>query len=311
MMKMLISDCMEEFKNYVQSYCADATVEYYQLNLHLLERYILERYGTLEIDINVLQKRDFINYMTYHKNRKIKNTSVRTYARAAKVFLKFCYNEGYLLTDITKNVKYPKPDNAVIFPLSSERVRLLEIEIQQHCLAERNLCIFHLMIDCGLRLSEVVNLNFCDIDFDNHILIIRNGKNNKSRLLPLPDSVLILLNNYNESIHRYPGTYDFSDCVFLENDLKTRISKNAISILFNKLKSVDYGVYPHLLRHTFATSFVLGGGSLEVLRVLMGHEDYNVTKQYLHIASQLQITDFDIYKLDDIFFKAYNYNKKE
>lgn len=309
MMKMLISDCMEEFRNYVQSYCADATVEYYQLNLHLFERYILEKYGTLEIDINVLQKRDFINYMTYHKNRKIKNTSVRTYARATKVFLKYVYNEGYLLTDITRNVKYPKADNSAIVPLSRERVELLEDKIMRTCLPERNLCIFHLMLDCGLRLSEVVNLNYCDIDFDNHLLILRNCKNNKNRMLPLPGSVENLLIDYAESIHRYPGTYDYGDCVFLENDLKKRISKNAISLMFSKLKVVDPDVYPHLLRHTFATSFILGGGSLEILRILLGHDDYNVTKQYLHIATQLQIANYDIYKLDDVFFRIYNYNR--
>lgn len=308
-MKMLISDCMEEFKNYVQSYCADATVEYYILNLHFLERYILERYGTLEIDINVLQKKDFVNYITYHKNRKVKNTSVRTYARAVKVFLKYCYNEGYLLTDITRNVKYPKSDNSVIVPLSYERVSLLEDKIKCSCLAERNLCIFHLMLDCGLRLSEVVNLNYCDIDFDNHLLILRNCKNNKNRMLPLPGSVENLLVDYARSIHRYPGTYNYGDCVFLGNDLKKRISKNAISLMFSKLKIVDPDVYPHLLRHTFATSFILGGGSLEILRILLGHDDYNVTKQYLHIATQLQIANYDIYKLDDVFFRIYNYNR--
>lgn len=306
---MLISDCMEEFKNYVQSYCADATVEYYILNLHFLERYILERYGTLEIDINVLQKKDFVNYITYHKNRKVKNTSVRTYARAVKVFLKYCYNEGYLLTDITRNVKYPKSDNSVIVPLSYERVSLLEDKIKCSCLAERNLCIFHLMLDCGLRLSEVVNLNYCDIDFDNHLLILRNCKNNKNRMLPLPGSVENLLVDYARSIHRYPGTYNYGDCVFLGNDLKKRISKNAISLMFSKLKIVDPDVYPHLLRHTFATSFILGGGSLEILRILLGHDDYNVTKQYLHIATQLQIANYDIYKLDDVFFRIYNYNR--
>lgn len=308
---MTIDECMTEFRDYVLSYCANATVDYYDLNLQLFARYIVEKYGSLEININVLQKKDFVNYMTYHKNRKIKNTSVRTYARAAKVFLKYCYNEGYLLTDITRNVKYPKSDNSVIVPLSCERVSLLEDKIKCSCLAERNLCIFHLMLDCGLRLSEVVNLNFCDVDFDNRLLILRNCKNSKNRILPLPVNVENMLLAYQESIHRYPGIYNYADCVFLENDLKTRISKNAISLMFSKLKSVVPSIHPHLLRHTFATSFVLGGGSLEVLRILMGHESYDVTKQYLHIASQLKVMDFDIYKLDDIFFKAYNYNKRE
>lgn len=68
-------------------------------------------------------------------------------------------------------------------------------------------------------------------------------------------------------------------------------------------------IYPHLLRHTFATSFILGGGSLEILRVLMGHSGYDVTKEYLHISQLVSFTGIDIYKLDDVFFRTYSYRK--
>ncbi len=305
---MTISDCIDEFKIYVSSYCADSTVEYYTLNMHLFENFILGIYGTLDIDINKLQKKDFMEYIIYHRNRQIKNTSVRTYARAAKVFLKYCYNEGYLLTDITRNVKYPRADDSIIIPLSTFRVDLLENKILQSALPERNYCIFRLMLDCGLRRNEVVNLKICDVDFNNHFLTIRNSKNCKNRLIPLPTSLENAILNYISSTERnifVPGH------LFLENNQETALTKNAVSIMFSKLKTIDPDIYPHLLRHTFATSFILGGGSLEVLRILMGHESYDVTKQYLHIASQLKVMDFDIYKLDPVFFKTYNYNKRE
>ena len=58
-----------------------------------------------------------------------------------------------------------------------------------------------------------------------------------------------------------------------------------------------------LLRHTFATSYIMGGGNLETLRLLLGHFDYSVTRKYLHLAAQYQITGTDIYRLDPIFFK--------
>lgn len=307
-MAMTINDCMEEFKTYIESYCASATIEYYTLNLHLFGRYLFEVYGTLDLEINVLKKKDFAGYITYHRNRPVKNTSVRTYARAVKAFLKFCYNEGYLLEDITKNVKYPKSDNAIIVPVSDCDISLLENKILMTALPERNICIFRLMLDCGLRLSEVVNLNLPDVDFTNHFIIIRNSKNSKSRLVPLPGKLESAIYDYLEVSGR---NVNDSGCLFLQNDGITRISKNAISIMFNRLKSVVPGIYPHLLRHTFATSFVLGGGSLKILRILMGHENYNVTKQYLHIAGLFKIMNYDIYRLDDIFFKSYNYNKRE
>lgn len=60
----------------------------------------------------------------------------------------------------------------------------------------------------------------------------------------------------------------------------------------------------HLCRHTFATSYIMGGGNLEFLRLLMGHTDYNVTKTYLHLANQYHLMGADVYKLDKVFFKS-------
>lgn len=302
---MNVNECMEEFKSYVASYCSEMTVEYYNINLRLFSNYLISTYGNILMDINVLQKKDFIGYITFHRSRSVRNTSVRTYARAVKVFLRYCYNEGYLLEDITRNVKYPKSDNKLIAPLSSGRASALHDEIFTGNFPERNLCIFHLMLDCGLRLSEVVNLNHNDIDFDNKLLVVRCSKNNKSRIVPLPELVRSLLYCYYDT---QPFRLYDDDSVFL-TESGCRITKNAISMMFYKLKKIDSEIHPHLLRHTFATSFILGGGSLEVLRVLLGHSDYNVTREYLHIAGQFAIVNYDIYKLDNIFFQAYNYNR--
>ena len=73
----------------------------------------------------------------------------------------------------------------------------------------------------------------------------------------------------------------------------------------HRLKKVDSGVHCHLLRHTFATSFMMGGGQLEILRVLLGHDEYIVTKDYIHLASQLGVINYDIYRLDGVMFSRY------
>ena len=84
------------------------------------------------------------------------------------------------------------------------------------------------------------------------------------------------------------------------------IDSNVIRALFIRIRrntGLDR-VYPHLLRHTFATSYMMGGGNLESLRILLGHYDYSVTRIYLHLANQFFVMDSDIYRLDPVLFRT-------
>ncbi len=302
---MTIESCCDSFENFVRSYSADDTVVYYRQNLMFFRVYLVHVGKCVKDDINTLKKSDFVNYIAYHKARGVKNTSVRTYARAIKVFLRYCYNEGYMLDNITQGVKYPKSDKKLIEPLTTVRVNQLFLYLSMTKLSKRDTIILRLMLDCGLRRSEVINLDVDDIHFAEKYISVVNSKNNSSRVVPLPDSLSELINEYINT------TLDVKiSALLLDSHNKERITKSAINKLFSRMKQVDKRIHPHLLRHTFGTSFILGGGSLEVLRVLMGHTDYNVTKEYLHIASQSKIINLDIYKLDDIFFRVYNYNKE-
>jgi len=91
-------------------------------------------------------------------------------------------------------------------------------------------------------------------------------------------------------VHGKPITADAIRNVFCRAEKRTGIER----------------LHPHLLRHTFATSFIIGGGSLELLRIYMGHSDIATTQQYMHVVNAIQFSD-NIYQLDDIFFKRMYY----
>lgn len=283
----------------ISSYCAEATVEYYVLNLSFFEDFLIKTYGSIDLNINDLKKTDFVSYITSCRQRGVKNTSVRTYARAIKAFFRFCYNEGYMYENITWNVKYPKPDKYQVIPLTGERVNILYEAMDSTLCSLRNKAVFSLMLDCGLRLGEVIALNRSDIDYKNSCVRIINSKNNKSRIVPLPLKV-------EQFIKCYLSTRNDVHCaLFLDKNGYGRITKYGIQKFMSKLKKIDGDVHCHLLRHTFATSFIMGGGQLEILRVLLGHEDYAVTKGYIHLATQLGVINYDIYRLDGIMFSRY------
>lgn len=301
---MDIYNTYNEFIELKKSYCEHDTIRYYRENVTGYLNWLGERMNKNinAIDVHEITKKDYIAYITFLRDRGcIKNTSINTYVRAVKVFFKYLYDEGYVDIDITLRVKMPKSDKAVKMPLSTGEVKQIDNYFDTSSyLGLRNYLMIHLMLDCGLRSSEVINLKVSDIDSENSYIAINKSKCNKSRLIPLGNSLLSYLIKFTQ--------YHDNEYMFYDRYIKDRITSNTIKQLFGKLKR-DLSmkrIHAHLLRHTFATSFILGGGSLEILRIILGHSDYNVTKEYLHIATELQILNFDIYRLDKCMFRNYN-----
>ena len=158
----------------------------------------------------------------------------------------------------------------------------------------RNYCIFHLFLDCGLRRQEVINLTSDCIR--KNTLTIRNSKNNKSRIVLLPDFLRFSINNY---LGKRTGI------VFLDRYDENPITLNSIKKLFANIKNLPgmERVHAHLLRHTFATSYLYYGGNMEMLRLLMGHSSYVILQNYVHLAAQEELIESGLYELDEIFFK--------
>ena len=113
-----------------------------------------------------------------------------------------------------------------------------------------------------------------------------------------------MLMHYLIKFRNYEQKEDFS--VFVQIGTNIPINSNVIKQLFARLKRMSgiERIHPHLLRHTFATSFMVGGGNMEFLRLMMGHEDYETTKIYLHLAQEVKMLHSEIYKLDSSFFEV-------
>ncbi|MBQ9673194.1 MAG: tyrosine-type recombinase/integrase [Ruminococcus sp.] len=258
------------------------TISYYKITLNMFIDFCGE-----DLDIDDLDVLLFKQYQLFLSDTKnIKRVSIRTYARAVRVFYRYLYFEDMLDIDINK-LRLMKADKTVILPLSDNEVKQLLDYFGESDLNIRDKLICMLMLDCGLRRGEVVKLKFGDVDFINDTMLI-NGKGAKQRIVPFGTSTKQQLNKYLSircSEHR-----SSTDSFFLTKD-DLPITGNTIKMLFQDLKS-ECGIsriYPHLLRHTFATNYIYNGGNLEVLRVLMGHSSVNITQIYIHLAAQMHI----------------------
>lgn len=258
------------------------TLDYYKRSLKMFIDFCGPELDIEDIDILL-----FKSYQLYiFEHREINKVSVRTYTRAVKVFIRFLYFESYIDIDINK-LQLMKANKEVILPLSDKEIKqLINIYDNSDMLSCRNKSIIMLMLDCGLRLGEIVNLDIKDIDFVNNFILV-NGKGSKQRVVPFGS----VLSNQLVTYLSYRNSVSSASNTLFLTQKNTSITHNTIKMLFARVKKKKgfSRVYPHLLRHTFATNFVYNGGNLEVLRVLMGHSTINITQIYVHLASQMHL----------------------
>ena len=300
---MTIEEGINKYLNLHRAVSSARTVRYYDETLDMFKNYAAQQ-GIFNIE-DFIQD-NFLMYLQTLRNRGVKNTTVNTYTRGLRAFATWCVDNGYLNKSFCDGVKQLRDDSFQVYPLTMKQVDDIDFFLGllpfMDYMDLRNYIMFHLMLDCGLRRQEVINLNIEDIQ--DNCIVIHNSKYNKSRIVPLPEWLHIRINEYINAENRINGP-------LLLNVTGVRITADSIrKVFYNISKKLNMHVHPHLLRHTFATSFVSGGGNLEFLRVLLGHASYNITQRYLHIAAQCMISDIDIYKLDKCFFKNYN-NRSE
>ncbi|WP_302186753.1 tyrosine-type recombinase/integrase [uncultured Ruminococcus sp.] len=260
------------------------TISYYKICLNMFIDYC----GS-DLDVSDLDVILFKGYQLYlSENKDIKRVSVRTYSRAVRVFYRYLYFEDIIDININK-LKLIKADKEVIMPLTDIEVKQLLNSFEPLTfLGERDKLMCMLMLDCGLRRGEVVKLKLSDIDKSKRTMII-NGKGSKQRIVPFGKTVKNQLMRYLTMRSKKPCSFD---SLFLTVE-REPITANTIKMLFQRLKNSSgiSRLYPHLLRHTFATNYIIQGGNLEVLRVLLGHSSISITQIYIHLAAQMQLVN--------------------
>lgn len=317
---MTLQEAYDLFLVSRDSYCSDVTVKNYRNTLAYFLDFMIKRQAVdsaSDIIVDKIALADMNDYSIYLKNKirhsdnpyfkagassKISSRTRKDYLKDMVTFLNWLYENEYIEKNPADRFKFPRVEPQPIEPLTSD-----EVEKVDECfnpdskLGSRNLAFVHLLLDEGMRSGEVQRLKMKDINFTENYIVIRNSKYGKGRMLPLAGKARSFLLEYFR-LNDQPADADY---VFHTNKGEP-LSENAIKCVFQRLK-VKSGVtriYPHLLRHTFATSFILGGGSVEVLRIYMGHSSIDTTQRYLHLANNMRFLK-NIYQLDECFLKKF------
>ena len=273
-----------------------ATFRHYSTHI----QFFINFYG--DKDINNITYKTYQEYIFYLKNKekassgfigkgcKLSSRTIKTYASALKTFLSWAYTNKYLYSNIAANIKMPKYSKKVITILSINDIDCLINHFDTTTyIGIRDLFIVSLMLDAGLRLSEVAYLHVFDFDIGKNVIKVF-GKGQKERYVPLTPFILDCYKKYKKSFIKYFNRYlEYDEAIFKNID-GTDITSNGISLMFRRLRhNMKNKLHPHLLRHTFATYFLLNGGDIETLRIILGHTTIYMSEQYLHLANQLNL----------------------
>lgn len=234
------------------------------------------------------EARQFILYIQGRPGTK-GPTSTHTVAnrvRALKAFFGWLARKGYLLDDPLKELKQPKTLNQVIEPLTQEELdRIFSAMNPNTALGARNTAIVSLMLDSGLRLSELITLKETNVHLqDRYVKVV--GKGSKERIVAFGVACQRALLHYYHHFRIEPA-HPNVDTFFLTID-GYPMAEEAIKSMMDRL-GVASGVkrlHPHLLRHTYATQFLLNGGDVFLLKGNLGHSTLTMVEHYLHIASR-------------------------
>jgi len=161
-----------------------------------------------------------------------------------------------------------------------ERQKLLFSINNNSLIGLRNLCMLTLMVDIGLRISEVINLCNGDINWISGKMIVRQGKGNRDRVLWLNDNDLNLLAQWRE---KRPVKVDLLFTTLQGRPVYDVYVRQFLRRLAKKA-GITKNIHPHTLRHTFATDLYRETKDLRLVQKALGHADISTTMIYTHIV---------------------------
>lgn len=302
---------------------SENTIREYFYDLRMFLRYILVYEKNLNEDFSQIIIKDFdfdlikkitlsdlYSFIAFVNNEHSSNDCYRARKVASlKSFFKYLYiKDKSISEDPAANLESPKIKKRLPKYLSIEQsidlLKAIDGEYQK-----RDLCIFLLFLTCGLRLSELVNINISDINFAKRSLRVV-GKGNKERIVYLNDLCINTIKEYME-IRPMDGVLQKDkDALFLSRKLR-RISNRMVEILAKKYfikANIDPDKYtPHKLRHTAATIMYREGNvDIRTLQELLGHASLSTTQLYTHVKNEGLISAAENNPLANIDLKSDN-----
>ena len=215
--------------------------------------------------------------------------SARSQARiisGIKQFFSYLMLENLINQDPSSLLEQPKLGRKLPEVLSIEEVDLLIGAVNLNSNeGSRNRAMLEVLYSCGLRVSELVNLKFTDLFYDEGFVRVI-GKGNKERLVPLSKSVEFEISTYQEKMRSKLDIKDGHENFIFLNRRGKQLTRVMVFLIIKDLAAkinLKKSISPHTFRHSFATHLIEGGANLRAIQEMLGHESIITTEIYTHL----------------------------
>lgn len=203
-----------------------------------------------------------------------------------KQFFKFLILENEIVSDPSELLEMPSIGRKLPEILSVEEIdRLIDAIDLSKPEGHRNKAIIETLYSCGLRVSELVNLQFENLFFDEGFIRVI-GKGNKQRLVPVSPSVEKEMELYTNNVRATLNIKKGHESYIFLNRRGAKLTRVMIFTIIKNLAieiGLDKVISPHTFRHSFATHLLEGGANLRAIQEMLGHESIITTEIYTHL----------------------------
>jgi integrase/recombinase XerC len=236
--------------------------------------------------ISQLQVRGFL----IEKQRTVKRRTLHNQVSGVRAFFRFALRQNLATKNPFTGVVLPKLDKPLPKFMTEDQMRkllagpllLLENEAIDPCTAWRDRLMLELLYGGGFRVSELVSLNYGQVDLKQGVARV-TGKGNKERLCPLGKVAVACLQKFKQEFARRSG---YSDPV-LVTAKHERLYPRLVQLTMKKylaLADLPMDMSPHKIRHSYATHLLNSGAQLRMVQDLLGHANLATTQIYTHVS---------------------------
>ena len=260
------------------------TLAAYRADLTALSRWLAER----GIAMVATSRSDLQEFIAWRVHAGARPRSTARQLSSFRRFFRYLVREAVIREDPTAQIAMPKIGRSLPKSLTEEEVEsLLNAPAVGDPLGNRDRTMLEVLYATGLRVSELVNLRYSQVNLNQGVIRIM-GKGNRERLIPLGEEAVRWLKEFAGGARSEILLERQTDYLFptRRGDRMTRQAFWHIIKRYARKAGVARELSPHTLRHAFATHLLNHGADLRVVQMLLGHSDLSTTQIYTHVARE-------------------------